>query len=106
VTVILAAIGATLIDHKYAAAAGWAGAGAVLTLAGLLHAYRLEGNLIHEFFLWQKAPEGAGVVGAYRALPVAAGYLLATALLVAVAIRERKRSVLPAVPPPAHTDST
>ena len=106
VTVILAAIGATLIDHKYAAAAGWAGAGAVLTLAGLLHAYRLEGNLIHEFFLWQKAPEGAGVVGAYRALPVAAGYLLATALLVAVAVRERKRSVLPAVPPAAHTDST
>ncbi len=123
VTVILAAIGATLIDRKYAAAAGWAGAAAVLTLLGLLHAYRLEDNVIREFFIWQRAPEGAIALGAaapppppssaatsapagpamivtFRALPVAVGYVLTTVLLVAVVLRERMtRRVLPEVAP-------
>lgn len=107
VTLILAAIGACLIDRKYAAAAGWAGAATVLTLLGILHAYRLEGNTIRELFLWQAIPAGAAMqttsapaagatqpvvaTYAYRAFPIAIGYGLATVLLVLVALRSRKR---------------
>lgn len=106
VTLILAAMGACLIDRKYAAAAGWAGAATVLTLLGVLHAYRLEGNTIRELFLWQAIPAGAvtqtatapavsataPAVGtyAYRAFPIAVGYGLATVLLILVALRARK----------------
>jgi AGZA family xanthine/uracil permease-like MFS transporter len=93
VTLILAAIGATLIDHKYTSAAIWAGIAAVLTLLGLLHAYRLEGNTLHELFLWQKAPAESGY--SYRALPVAAGYGLATVLLVLAAIGAHRAARAP-----------
>lgn len=50
---ILSATGACLIDRKYKAAAIWTGVATVLTVLGLLHAYRLEGNVVREFFLWQ-----------------------------------------------------
>jgi AGZA family xanthine/uracil permease-like MFS transporter len=65
VTLILAAIGASLIDRKYKAAAVWSAAAAVLTLLGVLHAYRLEGNVLREHFIWQAevarpAPAGSG----------------------------------------------
>ena len=136
VTLILAAIGATLIDRKYAAAAAWAGIATVLTLLGLLHAYRLESNTLHELFIWQKAPAAvvavadaqpqpvleaspaaaaskpssapvpASPVYAYRAFPITVGYALATVLLVAVALRERRKS-LPVPPsPPAPQAAT
>ncbi len=59
---ILSALGASLIDRKYKAAAIWCGAAAVLTAVGLLHAYRLEGNVVHEYFIWQSAPAVAEVV--------------------------------------------
>jgi adenine/guanine/hypoxanthine permease len=88
VTLILAAIGAALIDHKYKAAAIWSGIAAVLTVLGLLHAYRMEGNTIRELFLWQAVPAEAGY--AYRAFPIAAGYALATTLFAFVAHRSRK----------------
>lgn len=57
VTLILTAIGAALIDHKYRAATIWAAAGCVLTLIGAIHAYRLEyrdkQNIVREYFIWQ-----------------------------------------------------
>ena len=65
-TLVLAAIGATLIDRRYKAAAVWCGAATVLTALGVLHAYRLQGNDVHEYFLWQRTP-----VATAGAMPVA-----------------------------------
>lgn len=124
---ILSALGASLIDRRYKAAAIWCGAAAVLTAVGLLHAYRLEGNVVHEYFIWQSAPAVAEVVPtagaaattaatapttaavtaaslaagpptfAYRAFPIAVGYGLATVLLAWVAWRAG-RAAVPAPP--------
>lgn len=80
VTLILTAIAAALIDRQYRNAAIWAAVGAALTAAGLLHAYRLEGNVIHELFIWQAAPAPGENVYAYRAFPVAISYALAALL--------------------------
>ncbi len=55
VTLILTAIGAALIDRKYKAAAIWCGAATVVTALGFMHAYRIEGNTIREYFVWQQA---------------------------------------------------
>ena len=53
---ILAAIGVAFIEKRYKVAAIWSGAATVLTLIGLLHSYRVEGNVIREFFIWQPTP--------------------------------------------------
>jgi len=53
---ILTAIGVALIEKRYKAAAIWSGTATVLTLIGLLHSYRVEGNVIREFFIWQRTP--------------------------------------------------
>lgn len=110
VTLILSAIGAALIDHKYKAATVWASIATMLTLIGAIHAYRLEGNVIHELFVWQAVDAGAVVhlhgpptsqpgttateapVVAYRAFPIAVGYGLATLLFALVAWGPRRRS--------------
>ena len=73
---ILSATGACLIDRKFGAAAIWTSVAAVLTVVGLLHAYRLEGNVVREYFLWQEVTDDAAY--AYRAYPIAIGYGLAT----------------------------
>lgn len=93
VTLILAAIGALLIDRRYREAAIWSGAAAILTLLGVLHAYRLEGNVLREYFIWQSlaALPSAGVY-ADRGLPIAVGYALAALLFAGVALRERSRA--------------
>ncbi len=111
VTLLLAAMGAALIDRHYRAAAIWCGAAAVLTGLGLLHAYEAVGNELRSLFIWQAAStppmtsEGAGGPAAsyaYRAVPLAVGYALATLLLVAVALRSRgapaESAGAPAVP--------
>ncbi|MEW6252813.1 MAG: NCS2 family permease [Planctomycetota bacterium] len=108
VTLILAAIGAELVDRRYGRAAVWAGAATVLTALGLLHAYRLEGNTIHELFIWQAAPAAsvpasvpatppdapaaapAPATYAFRAFPIAVGYALMTVLFAAAALRARR----------------
>ena len=99
VTLILTAVAAALIDRRYKAAAIWCGTGAVLTLLGVLHAYRLEGNVIRELFLWQgvtpalasgPATGSGAATFAYRAFPIAVGYGLATVLLIAIAVRSRR----------------
>ncbi len=97
VTLILAAIGAALIDRRYVAAAIWAGVAALLTMIGLLHAYRLEGNTLHELFIWQPAQAPGH---AYRGLPIAVGYGLATLLLAAVAVRSRRAAAAAPIDPP------
>lgn len=97
VTLILTALGAALIDRRYKAAAIWCGTGAVLTAVGLLHAYRIEGNVIREYFLWQRSAVAASssapsTTYAYSAFPIAVGYGLATVLLLLVAIGARRRA--------------
>lgn len=87
VTLILSAVGAALIDRRYAAASTWSAVAAALTLIGAMHSYRLEGNLMHELFLWQQAAAAPDVVSD-RALPIAIGYA-AAALLFALAARRR-----------------
>ena len=129
VTLVLAAIGATLIDRKYKAATVWAGAAAVLTLVGAMHAFRVEGDVVREYFIWQQAdcvhlhagPAAEATTQAattqptavaYRAFPMAVGYALAAVLLglAAVSRRHERPGVIPApvedlppVPPPDPT---
>lgn len=118
VTLILAALGAALIDHKYRAAAVWCGVAAVLTALGLLHAYRLEGNTLHELFIWQADAAGALTQAGgsatqpaapasvnYRAFPVAIGYALATALLAFLAIRSGGSARVSATADPSPSGS-
>ncbi|MBK9126391.1 MAG: NCS2 family permease [Phycisphaerales bacterium] len=87
VTLILAALGAELIDRRYRAATAWCAAAALLTALGLVHAYRLDGSTLHALFIWQaeKQTEAAVAPVAYRALPIAVGYGLGAVLLAAVA---------------------
>ncbi len=56
---ILTAIAVAFIEKRYKAAAIWCGAATVLTFVGLLHSYRVEGNIIREFFIWQRVPTAA-----------------------------------------------
>ncbi len=91
VTLVLAAIGALLIDRRYAAAAIWAGVATLLTAIGLLHAYRLVGNELHAFFVWQPVPgaeQSTRPTCTFRAIPIAIGYALMTLLFVLAAWRK------------------
>ncbi len=123
VTLILAAIGVAMIEHRYRAAAIWSTAALVLTLAGAIHAYRLEGNVIREYFIWQSvdyahlqtapttapaAPAGTQPIATsvgYRAYPVAVGYALATLLFVLAAWRGYREEGRRVVPLPRSPDS-
>jgi AGZA family xanthine/uracil permease-like MFS transporter len=97
VTLILTAVAAALIERQYLRAAIWCAAAAVLTLIGFLHAYRLEGNVIRELFVWQAAPSLAADTYAYRAFPLAAAYALA-AVVFALAARRSRIGPAPPVP--------
>jgi AGZA family xanthine/uracil permease-like MFS transporter len=82
---IVAAIAAFLIDRRFRHAAGWALAGAVLTCAGLMHAYQLKGNEVGYLLILSK-PEPDALV--YRAYPVAIGYLLMAGVFMLMARRK------------------
>ncbi len=77
---ILAALSANLIDRKYRAAAVWSCIGAFCAAIGLTHAYQVSGNAIDFLFIFAKPSEDAY---AYCAWPIAVGYLLAAAAIVA-----------------------
>lgn len=53
VTLILTALSVALIDRHYKAATIWCATAAVLTGLGVLHAYRLQGNDLYSYFVWQ-----------------------------------------------------
>ncbi|MCA9114123.1 MAG: NCS2 family permease [Planctomycetaceae bacterium] len=74
---ILASISAHLIDGRFRAAALWSLVAALFTASGLMHAWQLAGNSIDFLFLLAQPDEGTL---AYRAMPVAAGYLLMAVL--------------------------
>lgn len=114
---ILTAMTVALIDKRYKAAAIWCAAAAVLTAVGVLHSYRLEGNVVREYFIWQgwerdgsvglassvadaaatqpataaaASRPASGAVVSERALPIAIGYGL-IALVFALAARRTGR---------------
>ncbi len=87
VTLILTALTVNLIEKRYRAAAAWCAVATVLTLLGLLHAYRAVGNDLHELFTWQRLPAAESGVVAYRAIPIAIGYAVATMIFAGVAHR-------------------
>jgi AGZA family xanthine/uracil permease-like MFS transporter len=77
-SMILAAMSASLIDRRFAAAALWAAGGAVFTFVGFMHAYAIRfGNVVDYLFRFVAAPEGALV---FRADGIAIGYAVAAAL--------------------------
>ncbi|HSW45181.1 MAG TPA: NCS2 family permease [Phycisphaerae bacterium] len=78
---IIAAISAFLIDRRFFHAAGWSAAAAVLTLLGLMHAYQLSGNQIDYLLAFTSPAPGAF---AYRAYPIAVGYLLMAGVFIAI----------------------
>lgn len=77
-TLLLVATITSLTDRRYATAAGWMIATAVLTGLGLLHAYRVVGNDIRELFIWQPLEAGGGYVD--RGFLVMTGYIAAALL--------------------------
>ena len=110
---ILTAIGVAFIEKRYKTATIWCAAATVLTAIGLLHSYRIEGNVIREFFIWQSPPaatteaeptatapaetrpttatmEAATPTFTYRGYPLAVGYALATIVFALAAMREKK----------------
>ncbi|MHC4799282.1 MAG: hypothetical protein ACYTF1_21815, partial [Planctomycetota bacterium] len=82
---LIAAISAFLIDRRFFQAAGWALAGAILTLLGLMHAYQLKGNELDYLLAGVPSVEGAF---AYRAYPVVIGYLLMAGVFLAIGRRD------------------
>jgi len=125
---ILTAIAVAFIEKQYKRAAIWSAAATVLTVLGLLHSYRVEGNVIREFFIWQPDPtvavtetppvdpttqpttaeavattqpataSAATPIFAYRAYPIAIGYALTT-IVFALAARRKKEPEAAAVEP-------
>jgi AGZA family xanthine/uracil permease-like MFS transporter len=88
-TLILTAMAAALIDRHYVAAATWSAVAAGLTAIGMLHAYRIEGNVIRELFIWQTLAHGPQV-HSDRALSIAAAYAVAAALFACAAFATRR----------------
>ncbi|MBP7933661.1 MAG: NCS2 family permease [Phycisphaerae bacterium] len=84
---IVAAICAFLIDRRFFNAAGWAVAGAVLTFAGLMHAYQLKDNVVDYLPIFASPAEGAL---SNRAFHVAVGYLLLAAVFAAMGYLHRR----------------
>ncbi len=70
---ILSAISAFLIDRKFFTAGVWALIGALFAVLGLTHAFQLIGNVFDFLYVFSEPKEGWL---AYRAWPVAIGYLL------------------------------
>ncbi|MGH7886939.1 MAG: NCS2 family permease, partial [Candidatus Binatia bacterium] len=56
-SMILSAIGVALIERKFANAAAWAAAAALLSAVGVIHAYDLTAGGIANRFGWMAAPE-------------------------------------------------
>jgi AGZA family xanthine/uracil permease-like MFS transporter len=56
-SMILSAIGVALIERKFSSAAAWAGAAALLSAFGVIHAYELTAAGIANRFGWMAAPE-------------------------------------------------
>lgn len=70
---IVAAVSAHLIDRRFAAAAIWSAAAVVLTLVGLMHAYRIDGNALdYHFAIFPEPNRTGGMI--FNAWPIAAGY--------------------------------
>jgi hypothetical protein len=67
---ILTAIAVAFIEKQYRAATIWCAAATILTLVGWLHSYRVEGNVIREFFIWQPTPVVAAVTEPSPAVPI------------------------------------
>ncbi|MFQ5492159.1 MAG: NCS2 family permease, partial [Phycisphaerae bacterium] len=85
---ILAAVSALLIDRKFTTAALWAAIAAVLTLVGLMHAYRIEGDAVAFYFIFDDSPaKGLG----FHALRIAVGYALMSAVFLAFGGYQRWR---------------
>lgn len=84
---ILSAISAFLIDRKFFTAGVWALIGAVFAVLGLTHAFQLVGNVFD--FLYIFSEPRAGWL-AYRAWPVAIGYLLSAAMFFGFGLHFRR----------------
>ena len=77
---ILAAISALLIDHRFFAAGIWSLVGAVCAWVGLTHAYQLTGNNLDFLFIHAEPAAGAYY---QRSPEIAVGYLLFAAVFFA-----------------------
>lgn len=83
---IMGAIAAFLIDRRFFRAAGWAAAAAVLTFAGLMHAYQLHGNVVDFWLIFTTPAPGSFTYAAY---PLVVGYLLMAAVFAGMGWRHR-----------------
>jgi AGZA family xanthine/uracil permease-like MFS transporter len=80
-SMILAAIGVALIERQFFRAACWSVAAALLSAAGIIHAYDLTAGGVTSRFGWMAAPDFFG------------GYLLLAALFFAVGVLARNQRI-------------
>jgi AGZA family xanthine/uracil permease-like MFS transporter len=94
---LLAAIGAELIEQKYFKAAFWSGMAALFTYLGMMHAYQLgspnDGNLVDFYFHWFKYfgedPGSSDKVLTFDAMGLALSYALFGLIFFIVGWRSR-----------------
>jgi len=94
---LLAAIGAELIERRYFQAAFWAGLAALFTYLGLMHAYQIYfGNVVDFYFHWfewfggEKPGEDVLV---FKATGLAASYALFGLVFFVIAWKQRVREL-------------
>jgi len=94
---LLAAIGAELIEKRYFQAAFWSGIAALLTYLGLMHAYQIPtGNVVDYYFHWTRyfgaQPPGKDVL-TFQGLGLAASYALFGLVFLVIAWKQRLREL-------------
>ncbi|MBD3673088.1 MAG: NCS2 family permease [Planctomycetaceae bacterium] len=94
---LLAAIGAELIERRYFQAAFWSGIAALLTYLGLMHAYQIPfGNVVDFYFHWFEwfgGKEPAEGVFTFNAMGLAASYALFGLVFFVIAFKQRLREL-------------
>lgn len=84
---ILAAVSAFLIDRRFFTAAAWSLIASLFAWIGLTHAYQVSDNGFDFLFRFSQPSEGAL---AFRADPIAIGYLLFAAAFVGIGVYHKK----------------
>jgi AGZA family xanthine/uracil permease-like MFS transporter len=111
---LLAAIGAELIERRYFKAAFWSGAAALLTYLGMMHAYQLgspnDGNLVDFYFHWfkylEKGSSSSENVLTFDAMGLALSYALFGLIFFIVGWRTRTEEISNETEPDDGEDET
>lgn len=94
---LLAAIGAELIERRYFQAAFWSAVAALMTYLGLMHAYQIYyGNVVDFYFHWFEwfgGEKPGDDVFVFKALGLSASYALFGLVFFVIAFKQRLREL-------------